>query len=150
MKKFVISLAKQKDIKPPRGYTKSAAICRSFLDQHAPRKGGGETTAPVSAEHANEVAKPVKRHRKATSKQKKAGQAMPEAATPKKKKLQKQGADTAPSLPPASRHAEGETALRIPYGNKDVARQLGARYRSGGWYAPPGTDLAAFEERGWL
>ena len=42
------------------------------------------------------------------------------------------------------------TPLRIPYGNKDIALKLGARYRSGGWYAPPGTDLSAFGERGWL
>ncbi len=42
------------------------------------------------------------------------------------------------------------TPLRIPYGNKDVALKLGARYRSGGWYAPPGVELAAFGERGWL
>ena len=42
------------------------------------------------------------------------------------------------------------TPLRIPYGNKDVALKLGARYRSGGWYAPPGVDLAAFGEHGWL
>ncbi len=42
------------------------------------------------------------------------------------------------------------TPLRIPYGNKEVALKLGARYRSGGWYAPAGVDLAAFSERGWL
>ena len=28
--------------------------------------------------------------------------------------------------------------------------KLGARYGSTGWYAPPGADLAAFGERGWL
>jgi DNA topoisomerase-3 len=28
--------------------------------------------------------------------------------------------------------------------------KLGARYRTGGWYAPPGVDLSAFGERGWL
>ena len=43
-----------------------------------------------------------------------------------------------------------DTPLRIPYGNKDVALKLGARYRSSGWYAPPGVDLSAFGERGWL
>ena len=37
-----------------------------------------------------------------------------------------------------------------PYGNKDVAMELGARYGSAGWYAPPGVDLAAFGEWGWL
>jgi DNA topoisomerase-3 len=42
------------------------------------------------------------------------------------------------------------TPLRIPYGNKEVALNLGARYGSEGWYAPPGVDLAAFNERGWL
>jgi DNA topoisomerase-3 len=42
------------------------------------------------------------------------------------------------------------TPLRIPYGNKDVAMKLGARYGSAGWYAPPGVDLSVFGERGWL
>jgi hypothetical protein len=31
-----------------------------------------------------------------------------------------------------------------------LASTHGARYRSGGWYAPPGADLSAFVERGWL
>ena len=35
MKTFAASLAKSKGIKPPRGYTKSAAVCRAFLDEHA-------------------------------------------------------------------------------------------------------------------
>ena len=42
------------------------------------------------------------------------------------------------------------TPLRIPYGNKEVALKLGARYGSTGWYAPHGVDLSAFGERGWL
>jgi DNA topoisomerase-3 len=42
------------------------------------------------------------------------------------------------------------TALRIPFGNKDVAMKLGARYRDGGWFAPAGVDLSPFTERGWL
>jgi DNA topoisomerase-3 len=40
--------------------------------------------------------------------------------------------------------------LRIPYGNKEVAMKLGARYRDGGWFAPAGIDLSPFTERGWL
>jgi len=40
--------------------------------------------------------------------------------------------------------------LRIPFGNKDTALELGARYRAGGWYAPPGVDLGTFRDRGWL
>jgi DNA topoisomerase-3 len=42
------------------------------------------------------------------------------------------------------------TPLKIPYGNKEVAQKLGARYGADGWYAPPGVDLSAFKENGWL
>jgi len=44
----------------------------------------------------------------------------------------------------------GETPLRIPFGNKKAALALGARYRGGGWYAPPGVDPSGFRERGWV
>ncbi len=50
----------------------------------------------------------------------------------------------------AQKNALTVTPLRIPYGNKDVALRLGARYGSAGWYAPPGLDLTVFGERGWL
>ncbi len=43
-----------------------------------------------------------------------------------------------------------ETPLRIPFGNKEAAQTLGARYRAGGWYAPVNVPLTAFRERGWL
>jgi DNA topoisomerase-3 len=42
------------------------------------------------------------------------------------------------------------TPLRIPFGNKEAAMGLGARYGKDGWYAPPGTDLGPFRARGWL
>jgi len=42
MKRFADSVARQKGIKPPPGYTKSGSICRAFLDRHAPKKAGGE------------------------------------------------------------------------------------------------------------
>ena len=56
------------------------------------------------------------------------------------------------AAPSAGARAEAPTGtpLRIPYGNKEAALALGARYASGGWYAPPGVDLSAFRERGWL
>ncbi len=38
MRKFAALIAKRKGIKPPAGYTKSAALCRAFLDEHAPRR----------------------------------------------------------------------------------------------------------------
>ena len=56
----------------------------------------------------------------------------------------------ASAAPPAQPNSVTGTPLRIPYGNKEVALKLGARYRSGGWYPPPGVDLSAFGERGWL
>jgi len=46
--------------------------------------------------------------------------------------------------------SSGDTPLRIPYGNKETAQALGARYRAGGWYAPADVPLIAFRERGWL
>ncbi len=42
------------------------------------------------------------------------------------------------------------TTLRIPFGNKETAMSLGARYGAAGWYAPPGVDLDAFRARGWV
>ena len=42
------------------------------------------------------------------------------------------------------------TPLGTPYGNKELAFGPGARYEAHGWFAPPGVDLAAFHERGWL
>jgi DNA topoisomerase-3 len=38
MKRFADSVARQKGIKPPPGYTKSGSICRAFLDRHAPKE----------------------------------------------------------------------------------------------------------------
>ncbi len=54
--------------------------------------------------------------------------------------------------PDTSRAGSGgdAVALKIPFGNKELALRLGARYRSGGWFAAPGTNLEPFREKGWL
>jgi DNA topoisomerase-3 len=71
-------------------------------------------------------------------------------STASPKRFRKQKVDTnAASMAPAPANSN-RTPLRIPYGNKAVALKLGARYGSEGWYAPPGADLSAFGERGWL
>jgi DNA topoisomerase III len=75
------------------------------------------------------------------------GSVAPQGAPPKRSRKQKVDADAA-SMAPAPKNSIG-TPLRIPYGNKEVALN-GARYGSEGWYAPPGVDLSAFGERGWL
>ena len=48
MKRFAASIAKRKGIKPPAGYTKSASVCRQFLDRHAPARAAS-TTASTGA-----------------------------------------------------------------------------------------------------
>jgi DNA topoisomerase-3 len=75
--------------------------------------------------------------------------AIQSTASKKPSRKRKATAAAAASTTAQANSATG-TPLRIPYGNKDIALKLGARYRSGGWYAPPGVDLAAFGERGWL
>jgi DNA topoisomerase III len=97
---------------------------------------------------SNRDTKRRRRGRKAAYKP--AGSAAPQSARPtRRSRKRKAGADAAPPTPAQPNSAAG-TPLRIPYGNKDVAMKLGARYGSAGWYAPPGVDLSAFGERGWL
>jgi len=76
----------------------------------------------------------------------------PKTAVPRKKSRKRGANVVAAAIPsmPARWNSETDTPLRIPYGNKEAALRLGARYRAGGWYAPAGVDLAAFGERGWL
>ena len=73
----------------------------------------------------------------------------PRAAISKGSRKRKSDTDAAAQVPVPTNLVTG-TPLRIPYGNKDVALKLGARYGSAGWYAPPGIDLSVFGERGWL
>jgi DNA topoisomerase-3 len=91
-----------------------------------------------------------RRRRRRKSAYKPAGSAAPQSAGPtKRSRERKAGADAPPSAPAQPNSIAG-TPLRIPYGHKDVAMKLGACYSSAGWYAPPGVDLSAFGERGWL
>jgi DNA topoisomerase III len=65
MKRFADSVARQKGIKPPPGYTKSGSICRAFLDRHAPKKAYGErlgetgskTPSPAQVSFAEKIAR---------------------------------------------------------------------------------------------
>ena len=145
MRKYAASIAKRKSIKPPRGYTKSAAVCRAFLDRHAPgqnqgQKAGSPASGPTSGASAG-----GKRGNTGTAR---SGE---RATRPAKPRQRKSGRDETDGLPGTPQPAAGSgTPLRIPYGNKELAFGLGARYGTEGWYAPPGVDLAAFRERGWL
>jgi DNA topoisomerase-3 len=94
---------------------------------------------------SNRGTKRSKRGRKTASKP--MGSIAPQATEPTKRSRKRTAA--APPAPAQPKSVTG-TPLRIPYGNKEVALKLGARYGSTGWYAPLGVDLAAFGERGWL
>ena len=144
MKTYVDSLAQQNGIKPPPGYTSSGAICRAFLNKHASPK---QTPGEDIASHV-QSARP-----RAKSKMETATCPSVERATKALRSAATTGKTISRSLlTPAAALGGGsaETALRIPYGNKEVALKLGARYRDGGWYGPAGVDLAVFRQRGWL
>jgi DNA topoisomerase III len=162
MKRYVDSLARQQGIRPPQGYATSSTACRTFLDQHAapsnvarawtngnqtPLDGGAKPQAqhgdgfPVVPAPANAPSRQLREvTKKTTARKRRVGSS--------KSKTLRPDAVTGNALPAAV--SEDSIALRIPFGNKEVALQLGARYRAGGWYAPPGIDLEAFRRRGWL
>ena len=147
MRKFAASLAKTKGIKPPRGYTRSAAVCRAFLDEHTQRRGARYDSSRGTGQPGPR-ATPVRERGRAE----RGHSGMGTKLAPSRERTQ--------SEPPAARSArshtvpvaetEAETPLQIPYGNKDLAFGLGARYGPKGWYAALGVDLTAFRQRGWL
>jgi len=97
---------------------------------------------------SNRSTKRRKRGRKTASMP--TGLIVPQSTAPTKSSRKRTAAAAAVPPHPARPKSVTGTPLRIPYGNKDVAMELGARYGSAGWYAPPGVELAAFGERGWL
>ena len=139
MKQFAATLAKRKGIKPPRGYTKSAAVCRAFLDEHAPTPSGGQTPARAVGDPKPGTAG-IARSDQAKG-----------AQPSRPRQRQPSGGAKSASASGSPRAAAGAgTALRIPYDNKQLAFGLGARHSPHGWYAPSGVDLTAIRERGWL
>ncbi len=180
MKRFADSLARQNGIKPPPGYKTSISICGAFLKKHAPPKNDGEAAAklepkpvsPAQLSYAEKIARTqgiaipdaaksssaamiawIDSHKQKKSRKTafrpKTSTARQPASPRKRSRKNNSDAVSAPSTA-AQPNTATPTPLRIPYGNKEVAFKLGARYGSTGWYAPPGTDLSAFGERGWL
>ena len=156
MKQFAVVLARQKGVRLPAGYGTSGSICGAFLEQHAPKKARDETsaapasraTSPTQASGAEDT-QPARKRRQAKN-------ATAPASSPRKAARAKKPNKPAFGNPPVKapglhlRDVGRNTPLRIPYGNKEVAQKLGARYGAEGWYAPPGIDLHAFKENGWL
>jgi DNA topoisomerase III len=138
---YAIKVAQAKGIVIPHEVKASSAAMSAWIDANrdaAPgergRKAGNKRVN--SATQESTVPKTV----------------TPESTAPKKRsRRRKAAADAAVGQPdPATQKSGGNTALRIPYGNKELAQKFGARYGAGGWYAPPGIDLAAFRAQGWL
>jgi DNA topoisomerase-3 len=157
MRRFADILARQKRIRPPPGYYTSGAICSAFLEQHAPKKIGGETAvarasnvatpAQVSGDDGTQPAR--KRHRATdTTAIAPPRKRATRGRKPRKPKFGNPSVTASPGL--HLRDVGRNTPLKIPYGNKEVAQKLGARYGTDGWYAPPGVDLSAFTKKGWL
>ncbi|MBR1156634.1 type IA DNA topoisomerase [Bradyrhizobium sp. JYMT SZCCT0428] len=179
MKRFADSLTR-KGIKPPSGYKTSISICRKFLSEHACKKADGKSAgrldlkpaSPAQLLYATKIAigkgvvipdeakansaamaawidsKKGTKRRKSVCKTALRPAISPQSTSPTTRSRRRKAdvGEATPALP----NLETGTPLRIPYGNKEVAMKLGARYGSTGWYAPPGADLSAFGERGWL
>ena len=145
MRKYAASIAKRKGIKPPRGYTKSAAVCRVFLDRHAPGQSRPQKAESPASGPASGTSAGGKPGNTGTAR---SGKRAMQPGTPRQRKSGRDETDGSSGTPQPA--AGSGTPLRIPYGNKELAFGLGTRYGTDGWYAPPGVDLAAFRERGWL
>ena len=145
MRKFAASVAKRKGIKPPRGYTKSAAVCRAFLDEHVPRQSRGQNARSPAGGPAPGAPGGGKLESVGSAGSGKRARPKKSGQRRKSPRGETEPSSGVPQPAPAS-----GTPLRIPYGNKELAFGLGARYGADGWYAPPGVDLAGFRERGWL
>ncbi|MBX9606672.1 MAG: DNA topoisomerase III [Gammaproteobacteria bacterium] len=184
MKRFADSIARQVGVTPPRGYTKSGAICRAFLDQYAPKKADGETAGEtglkpatpaqtllaekIAQEHGivipdsarlssqalstwiDAIHRTARGKRSAKTANKPTRSTAPAARSPTTKSRKRKTDGIAASARPARQTPSTDTPLNIPFGNKEAALKLGARYRAGGWYAPAGVDLDAFHAQGWL
>jgi DNA topoisomerase-3 len=158
--RFARSLAERNEAAIPEDALVSSRGLSAWIDAQLGGKPASDHGAPAEAPPARRKAasrKPAGGSRRSTR---------AEGAPPAKRPSRKKGAAPTPAPPiPASRSPAARprdrqetatpadaslTALRIPYGNKDVAMKLGARYRDGGWFAPAGVDLSPFTERGWL
>ena len=138
---------RQKSAKSSTGRSKSGGVSRKSIDHAA----GNELDAMPGKAVARSALASVGTGSNLDAAGGKRGRI---SKKPPPKRPRRATADAAPSSvahPPTSGpQSATETPLRIPFGNKAIALDLGARYRPGGWYAPPGVDLAAFGERGWL
>ena len=116
---FAEAIAREKDFAIPDEARVCTAEMSAWIDANRQPK-------PAKGRKASAPGK-----RASTAKGKKAGTKTPrtgKSASAAERVAQPGDARTGPQT---------GTPLRIPYGNKEVALQLGARYAADGWYAPP-------------
>ncbi|MFT5616723.1 MAG: DNA topoisomerase-3 [Granulosicoccus sp.] len=130
---FAETIAREQGVAIPDEAKASSAAMSKWIDTNQSvktGKGRRKTGERSSKPPAAKTAKSTKQARK------------PKATTAL--------ANVTPPLASEHRNSAANTPLQIPYGNKEVAQKLGARYATGGWYAPPGVDLNEFKSKGWL
>ena|GEM_PF-4439699 len=125
-------------------YARKIAIAKGIV---VPDEAKTNSAAMAAWLDSNKGAKHRSGHRKAAARTAGTSTSRSMGSPKRVRKLKSKAVSDAAPTPP---HSATATPLRIPYGNKEVALKLGARYRNGGWFAPPGIDLAAFSERGWV
>ena len=128
---FAEKLAREKGVVIPDEAKAGSAAMSAWINSNQVEKRGKSRRKPVNA--------PTK--------------SIAPKSTAARNRSRKPAVNVAATVNPSTPSQENwgtDTPLRIPYGNKDAALKLGARYRAGGWYAPAGVDLTAFGERGWL
>jgi DNA topoisomerase-3 len=153
MKRYVLALAGQLGARVPAGYATSAGICRQFLDQHSPTRN--------KKSENNGAEKKPRQTRSPTRKKSPDRTGRASRKQLRENRGSSDGANGTARSDPSGRHGSlplhaddvsqtAATALQIPFGNKEIAKKLGARYGGRGWYAPPGVDLSPFHTRGWI
>ena len=130
---FAESISREKGVAITDEAKANSAAMSAWIDKNQgskPGKGRRKTIAKNSKPAATKCTKPTKQ--------------------PRKPKDSAALVDATCSPVAEQRDISAHTPLRIPYGNKEAAQNLGARYAEGGWYAPPGVDLTEFKSKGWL
>src|SRR5450755_2052318 len=100
---------------------------------HHSRRGQGQLGRHVCVNQLE----PKRRKRGRKTAYKPMGSIAPQSTAPTKRPRRRTIAAAAVPPAPAQPKSVTGTPLRIPFGNKEVALNLGTRYGSAGWYAPP-------------
>ena len=111
---------------PPKQRLAQRSICRRLI---IPEEAKANSAAMSAWIDSTRSAKRRKRGRKTAFRP--AGSVAPQSTAPKKRSRKRKADAAAATSPTAQANSAIGTPLRIPYGNKDIAMTLGARYGAG-------------------